>query len=526
MLGMFGKQFSLRAVSQVFKKETLWGGLLACLAVGYILWYIAIYVQFPSDDAYIHMRIARNFVEQGTPYFNPDQAVAGSSSVFWLLLLTGVFHLFGSNPQIVPVITSVFTIGLFAACIFILSYRYRPLVSVSLSIFVVFITVLNVAALMMETPAALLFWLLSIIYLRRDALIGAGLCAGLAFATRYEFVVWLLLIILIPKETKSRLRLGLGETFPIISVLLFNIYFFGALIPNTVRAKSIIYTLSMNDPLLQAHLYTGVPIFLALFILHILLAIFLFKWRGQRLTAVMLGFGAIILALYVLRKTLLFAWYIPIFLFPLTLSYSLLYSNIKMYARIAVVSIALLFVWYPMARTFVEARGLLFNELRHYRDYATGLRVKQYLNIGSHLARNYPHASLMTSEIGGLGWTFPGKIIDAAGLVSPECLKYHPLRVPQDRSFGSIGAIPPNAVLDLRPDLIVTMETFSVAVRRDMATMRISEYRLLANYPTLAPDASIIRSNMTLWGSKWTQVFIRKQLLDLGREPTGRFLKY
>jgi hypothetical protein len=157
-----------------------------------------------------------------------------------------------------------------------------------------------------------------------------------------------------------------------------------------------------------------------------------------------------------------------------------------------------------------DGYGLTARNPALYRDYETGARVRQYLRIGADLFALFPHAVLMTSEIGGLGWAFPGRIIDAAGLVSPECLTYHPMRVPEERPSGDVGAIPPRAVRDLAPDLVVSMETFSVAFRRDLRTGQMGTYRLFRSYPVF-DEADSARSGIrTLWGSRATQVYLRQ----------------
>ena len=42
--------------------------------------------------------------------------------------------------------------------------------------------------------------------------------------------------------------------------------------------------------------------------------------------------------------------------------------------------------------------------------------------------------------------SFPGRILDAAGLASKDALKFHPLKIPQERERGDLGAIPPRYV--------------------------------------------------------------------------------
>jgi hypothetical protein len=142
------------------------------------------------------------------------------------------------------------------------------------------------------------------------------------------------------------------------------------------------------------------------------------------------------------------------------------------------------------------------------------------LRIGDDLAQLMPAAVLMSSEIGALGWTFPGRIVDAAGLVSPECLKYHPMLVPEERSRGTLGAIPPRAVTDLAPDVIVSMETFSEAFRQQLAAGIITDYVLFRNYPVIS-EADSARSGLhVVWGSRSTQVYLRRPPMpDAHAEP-------
>jgi hypothetical protein len=165
-----------------------------------------------------------------------------------------------------------------------------------------------------------------------------------------------------------------------------------------------------------------------------------------------------------------------------------------------------------LAKAVQGARGLILSRQSLYHHYDSGLRVQQYLHIGSVLHTQYPQATLMTPEIGGLGWTFSGKIIDAVGLVSPDCLQYHPLEVPTQRSLGTYGAIPSKAVVDIQPDLIVSMETFSEALREDMVSGHVTGYILLKNYPVLAESEFSDTGDAVLWDAHYTQVYIRNAL--------------
>ena len=42
------------------------------------------------DDAYIHLRIVRNFLQHGYAWFNPGERVMATSSPLWTALLAGL----------------------------------------------------------------------------------------------------------------------------------------------------------------------------------------------------------------------------------------------------------------------------------------------------------------------------------------------------------------------------------------------------------------------------------------------------
>jgi hypothetical protein len=478
----------------------------------YLIIYIARYSQYPSDDAFIHMRIARNFLATGQPYYNVDQAVAGSSSVLWLLLLTAAFWLFGVNFHIVPWLTTFFTIATYMATIIVLRKYFSVLISIVISFLLTVIVFANTAALLMETPVVLLFWLLSIMCVDRKRFFFAGLFAGLSFATRYEYVVWMIIIIFLADTFKEKIVTGIGILLPAMSVAVFNLYYFSSLIPNTIRAKSIIYDLTYADSL--HFMFILIPAGLCLFIL-LMTEVILLTWyyvvkTKQKAPAIMLVFAVVILSMYVSTRTNIFPWYVPLFLFPLVLGCCFTLTARNKLIRIVAFFILLILGTVPLAKAVQGARGLILNRLSLYHHYDSSLRVQQYLHIGSLLYEQYPHATLMAPEIGGLGWTFSGKIIDAVGIVSPECLQYHPLDVPTQRSSGTYGAIPSQAVVDLQPDLIVSMETFSEELRKDMAIGHVTGYVLLKNYPVLAESEYSEAGDAVLWNARYTQVYILK----------------
>lgn len=487
---------------------------LSAIVVTYICWYIVVYAVFIADDAYIHMRIARHLTEHGQPFFNLGEPVAASSSPLWLLLLSSLFAIAGPSPLLVPPLNATLSITLFAVLVGVCSVQEHRITAIGCAALCVIFGALHAAAIQMETTLALTLWGLSLLGLQRQRYGLTGLAAGLAACTRYELVLWLPLAALLAPGTTTRVRLITGALAPLGALALFNLGYFGSLLPNTIRAKSIIYTLSVEESLVTGGFVFGTDVFLITITLGGVIALMLIRDTRTRIVGTALFFGIALLGLYAARRVLVFSWYQPLYLVPIMLGLgAALTSGKRGQAALAALA-AVLFLWQPVRDAGAEAAGLATGQALAFREAKQGLRVHRYIQIGEELYRNYPDAVLMSSEVGGLGWGFKGRIADAAGLISPEFLRYHPLSVPEARSSGLTGAIPPQAVREARPDLLVSMETFSEAVRSDMAAGRLSSYRLLRREPVLDDRLIPGTSDLRLWNSRYTEIYVHERLVQ------------
>ncbi|MBV9789355.1 MAG: hypothetical protein JOZ51_14320 [Chloroflexi bacterium] len=485
-------------VFQPVRRLTITQLLAMTLAMGAVLYvgaYLWLFSGYLADDAYIHARIARNLYAFGVPYYNPGEAVAGSSSVLWTLLLAAVFVVTGPSIAVLPWITAASVLGLCGGLVVLLKPRLGFLAATFTALLIVIVSTLHIAVLGMETPLALLVWILSLIAWRRQQWGRVGFFAALAYGVRPEFAVWIILCGLLAETWPARWQVARGAAGPLLAIACYQWFFFGSLIPQTVRAKSIIYSLTFSEFLGQAGLPWG-----SAFMLVVLAALLVKYVRSQpRWMIGLVGFPVVVGALYAIQHTFVFSWYTPAIWLPLMVACALLVQRRTAYLLL-VLALAL---FVPLTSSFWEAFGVLRGDQYAFREALASRRVEQYLTIGAGLAQQYPEATVMTAEIGGLGWVFPGRIIDAVGLVTPDALRYHPLSVPEQRSSHLIGAIPPQAVPEFKPELVVSMSLFSEAWR----AAGTPGYHLLHEYPVVPP---VEGQPSTVWGSDVTHVWLRR----------------
>ena len=114
----------------------------------------------------------------------------------------------------------------------------------------------------------------------------------------------------------------------------------------------------------------------------------------------------------------------------------------------------------------------------------------------------------MAPEIGALGYTYTGEIIDGLGLVTPAALPFHPLAVPLQRPAGYIGAVPSRFAAQQDPDIILGLSSFL----GELLSSNVAErYTRIILSPVSMEDLALLSSGK-VFGSDHIELLIRKDL--------------
>ncbi len=315
----------------------------------------------------------------------------------------------------------------------------------------------------METPMIIPLLMLSFVYTQQNIKIIPLLLIALTVILRIEMLaVFLLMTIfyLIEKKYKDVLIVStiLGVYF------IYEILLFGTVIPYAAEVKSIAYgipylntfvaAISLNANISGPHIGLLILyIFLYHFLLFLNQLITERKVNKNRLfSLIFLGASLAILVSWIFGRTIIFPWYLaPVY--GVLLIYALHQINlgltkdktIKILSIILIVSLGNI-----GSMNFIND---MFMNKSNYRTY-------DYQKIGNFLYDLCPTCSLVTSEVGALGWSFKGDVFDGFGLGDPKASTFHPLKVPEERSHYSIGAIPPKYIEFRDPDFIVSLPIF------------------------------------------------------------------
>ncbi len=481
------------------------------------------------DDALIHLRVARNLAHHGVATFNPGERVMTTSSPLWTLLLTGLRVY--DHPDWLAFIEA----ALLTACgilTYQLARRLSPgaseesglssvlsgVVAGALSIMIL----LPSSVGQMETPLAIalaLGWLLCMTCRRSGSLLALPLLA-LAACTRLEFLPLLAIASVTTLVLQRSVRPVVAPAAVVGAMAIFVYMQFGTLLPNSMHAKAVGYTYSRMDIVQQIFEAPFLEVPLAICLSVVLVGMTIDRMHASRgealptsaLIPYLSGLSAVFAMLeYVLRKTPIFGWYRPLIWIPwlLCLLLGRTSRSSPLGLRLTVEPVRFVALVLLLFFPFWRSRLLLRSAIEQTAfaqaavDRGDGARVRQYLAIGQVLRTNCPGSSLMTSEIGALGWSFGGYVDDAFGIATPRALAFQPLR-----SGAPVGGIPARFAAEILPDIIVSYTTLDVEVRNDPALM--DQYQLIELPPSLPADRT---SNVQPgWhGSKHLDVLLRKQ---------------
>lgn len=455
---------------------------------------------FLFDDAYIHARIADNFLLYGTPVFNRGDVFKVDSSTGFVLLISLLSKIFGT----IGAIRVIEFFSIFFTIIGIFWLVKQSNCSLFKGFFVAICTIpfMLLAAYggMETTIVCMLITGAAIAYQYKKYSITIML---LAFCPWFRFETILLLIITL---IYLRRKLLIIYAFPFLVLLGTDFYFFGDIIPHAARAKSVGYGFPIDKSVINALSFqkgwigaiVGIT-FVCFLFLRVIKFIKIFRID---FSDILLLFSTGVFLSWIVGRSLIFPWYYSLLTFPFGVAVLIE----KEYSKLDDGVVGFL---HKIVEIFVIA-GFGFlginSTLEKFGPKATNssnIRVERYLEIGSALYSFCPNCKLLTSEIGGLGYSYKGIVYDAFGLGDPEAVKYHPMKVPDERQGYGVGAIPPKYVIYRSPDFVVSMPVFSLALRSSGVVDSYVMYRC-----PLGKD----NKNLTIFGDKEIQVFSRSIL--------------
>ena len=478
----------------------------------------------PIDDGYIHLRYARNILSGVGPVYNAGQRVMGSSSPLyaaWLTLLGWVTRPW-DLPTVAVRANGLWYVATMVCMAGVLRRMAGnwPVALVLAAAAALFSPMLAVSTGMMESYlwGALVLGALWAEAERRPRL-AAGL-VGLAAVTRPEGLLLLGLwglrwLAVRPRTSAERAttaggawwRRALGGRSPVILALALGPLlvwiaiatpYYGSPIPLSVISKaSGLYlmpadyvprtlkelfrawsgggALGWNPPASAAA--SGGIVTLAQTALPwvAMLGAVAFERSRREGAWAPLAMLALLAAFYAVGHTHLLEWYLPLIW---VLWYPALFGGAAacaaaMWAHFregqgaawlaaAAIPVALLLIVFVSGPARAAVALVRTPDVAHIvTDDPVRLRTLAYRSTAEWLNAHAPEgARLAASEVGTLGWYYPGYIIDSCALVSAEALQYIPVPMAQ-RNYAGDGVIGKELVRDLQPEYVSSMPTFA-----------------------------------------------------------------
>lgn len=448
-----------------------------------------------GDDAFITYRYAANLVKGNGLLYNKNEAILGTTTPGYALILAGFSFPFGAES--IPIISRALNLILatllsvnLGLIVFRLSSDCLLSALASLVVFILPNTMESVAN-GMETTLFLFMLSVGLFFLIGERYSLTGFIWGLMVWVRPEavFIACLFFVEIIrlfyKKEITFKKVMGVSLLMglPCILYIGFNLFGYGSLLPHSIAAKSRgLYPLTVAGSLWQvlanlmgstARLFSFLPdiVIIIMIVLVITLKITLPIIALRELVTrknslwIMPAFYLCLLLFYATSRTLLFSWYFANYellgfivttagLFYLinriTNTHKQWHSDLigKVLVVVLMVCIA---VPQPWSKYVSQKPTYPFVSSREKIYYDTFLHTLSFVPADVRIAM---------PEIGVLGFfLIDNYIMDTAGLVTTEVLDYLPV-ASDERPGPLIGVIPPDYIREYAPDMIVSFEIF------------------------------------------------------------------
>ncbi len=461
------------------------------------------------DDAYITFRYARNLISGQGLVFNPGEAVLGTTTPVYALLLSGLASISGGADAPFPVLAWIVNALADALTCWLLiriasGLAHRPSGVAAALVWAVAPMSVTFSIGGMETSLFIAL-LAATLYLHSVGRpVGAALTAALSLLTRPDAVL------LLGPLALERLRLALGlprprarrvpvswkeaSAFlvPVAAWVAAATAFYGSPIPHSVLAKAVAYRLPPEAAFVRLLQHYATP-----FLEHLTLST---RWipvglvlypslcalgaarllRREPAAWPLLAYPWLYFAAFALGNPLIFRWYLapplPFYFLAIFLGAERAAADLRRPRLAWAFALAALLLtlrgWtlHPDHGPDRPAPAMAFIKLELlYQQVAEDMR-----------AQIRPGQVLAAGDVGALGYYSRARILDTVGLNSPQAVRYYPL---PDSMYVINYAIPPALIHDLQPDFLVLLESYGRnGLLRDPAFL--ATYHLLRTYST------------------------------------------
>jgi arabinofuranosyltransferase len=479
------------------------------------------------DDAYITFRYARNLLAGNGLVFNPGEAVFGTTTPLYTLLMATIGAFGGGANAAFPTIALVVNAladGLTCWLLILLgdALGHRRAGIAAALVWAVAPMSVTFAIGGMETSIFIALATGTFYLYLTDRPVAAALCAGLSLVTRPDALLFILPLAVdrfrrggpMVRTDGGRTRGWLGEVIafgaPVVAWGVAGTILYGNPLPHSIAAKVQAYLLPPEAALVRllqhyatpflGHLTLGIPwIGVGLFlypILFVLGAVMVVRER-RRAWAVMV-YPWVYFAVFAAANPLIFRWYLvpplPVYFLGIFLGVDRLTREIRFRPAAPMVIAAALVLtlrgWTlrPDHGPSRPAPAMAYIQLESLYE-----RVAEEL-----LPRLAPGDTLAAGDIGALGYYTNAHILDTIGLISPVSLGYYPI---PEEEYVINYAIPARLIDEQQPEWVVILEVYGRnTLLKDPRFL--ASYRLTDEIPT------------DIYGSKAMLVFQRESQDD------------
>jgi hypothetical protein len=482
------------------------------------------------DDSFITYRYARNILAGDGFVYNAGEAVMGTTTPLYTLLMVALGSVSGGVNAPFPLLSlavNALADALTAVILWKLGNLLKQPLAAAAAGLVWAITPHSVTFAIggLETSVYVLLLTGSVFFYLSGRITPAAFLAGLAVLTRPDAIILVIPIMLdhlirvIKKQAKLKIiDLAALGTLPLVWYG-FATWMFGSPIPHSVQAKMGAYHLEATEGLVRLLQHYTTPFLTD-------------RWFGA---AIAVGFGLILypflyfigaraafrqnkriwpfilypwlyFLVFAIANPLIFRWYLtpPLpayFLFILIginelvslISNSLKNRTPSWFAgSLAALLLFILplgstlsgWVWHPDHGNRSPAPEMAWYKLELLYKQAAS-EVSPYLDAGKTLA---------AGDVGVLGFYTPARILDLVGLNSPVTTSYYPL---DQKYYVTNYAVAPDLVIDQQPDAVVILEVYGrLGLLKDERFNQ--QYQLLQKLPT------------DIYGSDGMLIFLKK----------------